>query len=271
MSTRLPNVDDSASTGRRGWTGPAGVVVLGLGAAGAVYGWVRLEQTAEVGPGVLWYGAAMALAFAGNALLRALSERDGISATGRRILAVRRSDPFRVQLQAWSVPGRLTLLLPVLLLPALLALLPIAFAHSPGDASIIAVALVFTALLGPLGLLAGFLVWGCVVLPLLLVLRVLARLVTRQRASDNDLAALGLGALLVSITIFAVTLVAAAPDTAERSTRTANQNQFTALIGLDTSHVEHPALVWMARLALAAIVASVVLLMRVIGKGKPAR
>ncbi len=167
-----------------------------------------------------------------------------------------------------SLGGPVVWLLPVALLPLMLLTVPLALVTEPGDWSILLVLAAFELLAAPGCLLCGLLVWFLVGLPMLLLGRAAARLVT-GRASAADAFGSLLAALLLLVLLFAVTLVLGVDDQA--GGRSGRLLAVLALIGLDERHVADETLLWVARtsgLLLAADVAALALLGKRLQRGR---
>jgi hypothetical protein len=235
----------------------------------ALAGWIELEATTDVAPSLALYGGAFLALSALTPLVHCLSDIGGLGAIVSRLKSIRRADPLIEQCRAWGVSGRSVWLLPVALIPFMLLTLPIAYHTSPGDNSILGVLALYAFGVGSVGLAAGFLTWGMVLLPVLLICRSMMRRLTGGGSDSNDRYALGLAMVLLGIVTFAATLVLSTPDrSGAGSTRPGQRIQLHALLGDTGNHVVHPALLWVARFAVLVVVAGGLVLVRVAGVGR---
>lgn len=250
-------------------------IELGLAGAAAVLVLIGLLGI-ETGYGFDDPGGALLLGAYGvlvpaAALNRCLSRPSGLRAVVHGMVTGRRSDPAIPQLRHLGLPGLAVWLLPLVLLPFELLLVPIGGAlHldqvDPGLPFLL-------TLLGLGMLLLGLLVWMIVVLPLVALGLAAVDLLPGRRAASGGLAyesrlAAGMACILLSIVAFATLLVLAAPGPEDASSHAMKIPQFLALLGLDPGIVEHPVLIWLARVAAVAVALSVVLVIRIARRGK---
>jgi hypothetical protein len=205
----------------------------------------------------LWCGP-LAAAVVAASFTRTIGGPGGPAGLIGDLVSQRRAAPLRAQVRMLRLPGPTIWAIPAVLAVPVLVSVPFSAEVAEGDWSILAGAAFVVLLLGPLGLLAGALVWLLVGLPLLALvgsLRPGSRPGARAFAS-------GMALLLAGVAVFATTLVLGAPDADASSNRAARIPQLLALLGLNDAIVEHPALLWVARASVLIIVAGGVLLAR---------
>lgn len=239
-----------------------------LGALLAVAGFVALELTEDPGVCLALFGAGIAGATALSSLVWCVVDPGGIALRLERMRATRRYDPILDQLDVWAVRPRSLWLPTALAVPLMLLSLPIAFHTAPGDSSIFLVLLALIFFVAPVADLFGFLIWGLVLFPVVLICRATARLLSGDRSHKDDRYAVGLALILLGTLTFAVTLVVSTPDSGSVSSHGPTFHQLLALLGLSQDGVTYPIWLWVARGALLGIVGGALLVLRTPGRGR---